>query len=143
MISLSRKLDYAKFQNLGNLFEKMNEVYSGMIKKKLSKEESAYMLSREAQQRLCDSCPNKKVCFRESGKDMLNELYDMFMVGLTKKQINLIDIPNKINAKCENTKKLFALSNSLLGEFVKYDNMLSAVNSSKLMVLDTCSALIR
>lgn len=135
-LNFSRKAKYFKFMEISKVFENMEQIYKEMLHKKLTKDESAYMLSKELEKRMCDDCPNKKVCFRQSGKDMLNEFYDMFSVGVSKKQINIIDIPNKINAKCDKSKKIFAVSNDLLSSYVSYDNMLSSINSSKLLISD-------
>lgn len=135
-LNYTRKAKYFRFMEISRVFEKMDKIYKDMIKKKLSTEESAYMLSKELQNRMCEDCPNKKVCFRQAGRDMLNEFYNMFLVGVAKKQINLIDMPSKINIKCDKNKKMLAVSNDLLSSFVGYDNMLSSVNCSKLLISD-------
>lgn len=131
-----------KLIELSNVFAEMDIVFRKMIKGVLPINEAKNMLTNECVQKVCTNCKDKTKCFRLKN-NMQAVFYDLITVGFERGKVTLLDIPNNVTSFCCKTSQILVMVNQLITQYKQYANMITNLDSSRLLLAEQLNGVAR
>ncbi len=136
VVNRNREVLYRRLNNLSEVFYDMNEVFKKLIKEELSDEEVKNMLFEEIRNSVCKNCPEHKHCHRTFCADTKKVFGELIQISMERGKITLLDIPSYLTSRCGRMNSLISEINTLTSQYKNYANLVSNVDTSKMLISD-------
>lgn len=135
ILSKNKKHIMHRIEDLSKVFAEMDRVYRGMIRGVLSDDKAIDMLKGELISSVCNSCPNKDRCYRESCF-LDNSIDTILSIAYEKGKVLLIDLPAYLTSNCIKINQLINTLNSMIVSYKEYTGVVSNLDMSRLLIAD-------
>ncbi len=136
LLNRNRDIMQRRLEKLSEVFFDMNIVFRRLIKQEASGEEIKDMLCDEIISSICKGCPEQKHCHRTFSEDTRNLFKNLITISMERGKITLLDIPSYLTSRCRQTSRLISEINSLAKQYISYSQLVSNVDTSKLLISD-------
>lgn len=130
-----------RFNDLAEVFCEMDKVFRGMMKGGMTPQQARELLKSEIKDKLCYNCSEKNKCHRVYEREMESVLDELCLLALERKNINLLDIPPFLVARCFNLNTLVSLLNDTATQYKQYSSLIENVDASKFLIAQQLSGI--
>ncbi len=124
----------SKLVKVGEVFYEMEKIFSGMIKGYMSPEDAVNMLSSDAAEEVCASCPDKAKCRKNNGEAADSGIKAAIKAGIDKGKVTLLDIQPQLASVCVRTNSLLAACNRLSNSYRQYAIVVNNMDTSRALI---------
>lgn len=137
LVNRNREQICYKMNELSQVFNEMNRLYSSMINGKIKNDEVSHIIIDNTIKNLCSNCNYRHKCHSMSEKDKTIEDFKLVIKkGFEKGKVNILDIPTTLGYKCGKLNQLMSLINNLVVNYRQYSQMIKNADMSKLLVAE-------
>ena len=135
-INRNRQGVYRQINNLGNVFNEMQNIYKNLVTGSATVEDKGKLIASGIVENLCGRCPNKANCRKtqDCAKDIDKAFQKICRVCLEKGNINFLDMPTDMSMKCTRLNDVLNLTNSYVGQIQKTDESRMKTDAGKIMM---------
>ena len=104
---------------VNGLFSEMQNEYRNLSIGSAERSGACEMLSEDLMLKLCERCPNKNFC--KENQKVKQSLEKLFLFGMEKQKVTILDASNLIAEKCVSLSSVIAEVNSSLKQYFEYE----------------------
>ena len=134
-----------RMENLGVVFNEMQNIYKGLVKGSLPPEDTAKFLARTVADSVCDTCENRPTCRRDvTASEMVNDgLEKLCYIGLQRGNVNFLDLPSDLSLKCKKVNSVLNMANTCITQVQTQAASRGKLDASKILMAGLLSGLSR
>ena len=143
VINRSRNELCKKMYEISNIFEDMNKTFRNTVRGVLPPNEAKQMLTQEVMQSVCKDCPERFKCLRNLEEETTKVFAEIVASGLERGKATILDIPPFLSTRCNKINIILQTINQLLISYKQYSNMVSSMDTSKILIADQLEGVSR
>ena len=132
----NREILHRRLGNLSEVFNDMNNLYRGLLKRGMSIEDVKLILGQEITEKICSFCPERNHCLRVQADSTKKVFDELITLAFEKGKVSLLDIPSFLASRCKQTGSILGSVNTLTAQYKKYIDMVHDVDTSKLIIAE-------
>lgn len=136
VVNRNREILHRKLGKLSEVFNEMNQVFKGLIKRASSEEEVKSMLFEEIKSSVCKGCSECKHCHRTFSEDSEKIFKELFSIAFERGKVTILDMPSYLSSRCGRVNNLIGQINTLTAQYKSYSSLVGNVDTSKLLISD-------
>ena len=136
VVNRNREILHKRLGRLSEVFNEMNHVFKGLIKRTSSEEEVKTMLFEELKSGVCKGCPEAKHCHRTFSEDSEKIFKDLLTIAFERGKVTILDFPSYLSSRCGRVNNLIGQINTLTAQYKSYSLLVGNVDTSKLLISD-------
>jgi stage II sporulation protein E len=142
-INKNRAGVYKRLDNLGSVFNEMQNIYKNLVTGSVPHHESAKMLAASLCDNVCAACENRPKCKRDanSAKDIDESLEKICYIGLEKGSLNFLDLPADMPMKCTKINQILNTANSFVAQVHSQEQGRLKTDAGKILMAGLLSGL--
>lgn len=117
---------------VNGLFSEMQNEYRNLSIGSAERSGACEMLSEDLMLKLCERCPNKNFC--KENQKVKQSLEKLFLFGMEKQKVTILDASNLIAEKCVSLSSVIAEVNSSLKQYFEYEKTIKENDQGKIMI---------
>ncbi|MBO5866676.1 MAG: SpoIIE family protein phosphatase, partial [Clostridia bacterium] len=140
--SLSAKLSQdltRRLFRLSEIFMAIKNAFYTLSAGKVSREQVVCTMVKECSNLVCQSCPNRGVCWRQNLQLTEKALLHIANIALANGKCSILDIPQTLSAKCDKISIIISQVNDLAETHKQFVERANERHTSKLLVADQMS----
>ncbi|MDR0462307.1 MAG: serine/threonine-protein phosphatase [Christensenellaceae bacterium] len=144
-INKNRAGVYRRLDNLGSVFNEMQNIYKNLVTGSVPREESAKMLARRLCDNVCSSCEHRPKCKRDANaaKDIDDGFEKLCFIGLGRGNVNFMDITPDMSLKCTKLNAVLNSANSYVSQIQTQETSRMKTDAGKVLMAGLLSGLHR
>jgi len=142
-INKNRAGVYRRLENLAGVFTEMQNIYINLVRGATGAEENARLCAREMTQTLCETCPNRPTCMRDtiSGGEVIDSFEKLMTLGLKRGNVTFLDLPPNMSIRCNRLNNALNTANSLVTQIGTADRARQSMDSGKILMASLLAGL--
>jgi stage II sporulation protein E len=144
-INKNRAGVYKRLDNLGSVFNEMQNIYKNLVTGSIPHSESAKMLARRLCDNVCGACENRPKCKRDanSSKEIDEGFEKLCFIGLEKGSVNFLDLPTDMSIKCTKLNTILNTANGYVNQVQNQEQGRLKTDAGKILMAGLLSGLHR
>jgi stage II sporulation protein E len=144
-INKNRAGVYKRLDNLGSVFNEMQNIYKNLVTGSVPHSESSKMLAASLCDNVCGSCENRPKCKRDanSSKDISENFEKLCYIGLEKGSLNFLDLPADMPMKCTKINQVLNTANGYVNQVHNQEQGRLKTDAGKILMAGLLSGLHR
>jgi len=130
-LSIANKLAYT-----AEVFYEMDKDFRKLINGTVDKKTAKNIICSELIKSCCQNCPQKARCLKGFSGELKNVFEKLISAGFEKGKVTLVDLPSYLTNRCSKLNSIILNLNMLLGEYKKYNNVMTNLDESKALIAE-------
>lgn len=136
VVNRNREILHRRLGRLSEVFNEMNYVFKGLIKRATNEEDVKNMLFEELKRGVCKGCAESKHCHRTFSEDSEKIFKELISIALERGKVTILDFPSYLSSRCGRVNTLISQINTLTMQYKSYSSLVGNVDMSKLLISD-------
>ena len=144
-INKNRAGVYKRLDNLGSVFNEMQNIYKNLVIGSVPPEESAKLISRHLVDNICSSCNNRPTCRRDTNlaRDIDAGFEKLCFIGLQRGSVNFMDLSPDISIRCTKLNVVLNMANNSVSHVQNQEAGRLKTDAGKILMAGLLSGLHR